>query len=80
MMVKSCITYVHMYVVQFLCQFHFCIVIIEAFLSLKHTTHKRSHTALCAVGPTRLWCVNGHFVGIRPDSVLAPGSQLEGVG
>ena len=42
--------------------------------------HTCSHTAVCAVRPTRLWRVNGHFVGICPDSVLAPGSQLEGVG
>lgn len=55
----------------------------ELKLSLKHThthTHIRSHTAVFVVGPTRLRRVDGHFVGVRPNSMLALGSQLEGVG
>ncbi len=63
---------------NFLCLSHFCIVKIET-LSLKHT-HARSHTAVFAVGPTRLRRVDGHFVGVRPNPMLALGSQLEGVG
>lgn len=53
---------------------NFCIVQIETCSSLfllNTFTHSR---------PTCLWCVNGHFVGVRPNSMLAPGSQLEGVG
>lgn len=46
-------------------------------LSLSHT---RSHTAVFVVRPTRLWRVDGHFIGIRPNSMLALGSQLEGIG
>lgn len=56
---------------------HFCIVKIETSLSLSHA---RSNTAVFVVRPTRLWCVDGHFVGIRPNSMLALGSQLEGIG
>lgn len=71
--------------VQFLCQFSFLHCqkgTLSLSLSLKQT-HTHSHTAYTAVfvvGPTRLWRVDGHFVGIRPYPMLALGSQLEGIG
>lgn len=48
--------------------------------SISPSPNTHTHTAVFVVEPTRLWCVDGHFVGIRPNSMLALGSQLEGVG
>lgn len=47
--------------------------------SVKHAL-TRSHTALFVVGPTRLWCLDGHFIGICTNPMLALCSQLESVG
>lgn len=79
---KLVLHYINRYVVQFLCQFS-CLHChnwkLSVFLIRTHTlTH--SHTAVCAVTPTCLRRFDGHLVGVRPDSMLAPGSQLEGVG
>lgn len=57
---------------------HVCLVKIEPpfSLCLSHTVF----TMYFVVRPTGLWRVDRHFVGICPNSMLALGSQLEGVG
>lgn len=47
--------------------------------TLTHSTHT-SQPAVCLGTPTCLWRVNGHFIGVRPNSIFALGSQLESVG
>lgn len=56
---------------------HFWIVRMETSVSQAHT--HCTHTVF-VVGPTCLWRVNGHLVGVHPNCMLALGSQLKGVG